>query len=72
MRRAAFHAGSGDATLRIMGPASLLALIIPLIYLFLLVLIVWQVLSALNRITKGVEAIAETLRRIESKGPPAS
>lgn len=55
-----------------MGPASLLALVIPLIYLFLLVLIVWQVLSALNRITKGVEAIAETLRRIESKGQPPS
>jgi hypothetical protein len=33
---------------------------------------VWLVVSALRRIGKGVEEIAETLRRMESKGPQSS
>ena len=43
--------------------------ILPLLYLALIVYIVWQVVSALNQISRGVEDIAQTLRRMESKEP---
>jgi len=46
------------------GIASLFALL-PLV---LLVLIVWQVISSLNEISRGVADISMTLRRIESRG----
>jgi hypothetical protein len=41
----------------------LIAFVVPI------VLIVWHVFSALGRITRGVEDIAMTLRRIEQGGP---
>lgn len=31
--------------------------------------IIWQIVFSLRRISKGVEDIAETLRRIEARGP---
>jgi hypothetical protein len=39
-------------------------------FIVFVIYIVWQVVSALRRIGKGVEDIAETLRRTESKAPP--
>ena len=49
-----------------LGPLILLA------YIAAIVLVVWQVISALNRIARGVEDIAYTLRSMQSKGPQAS
>ena len=46
-----------------LGPLILLA------YIAAIVLVVWQVISALNRIARGVEDIAYTLRGMQSKGP---
>jgi hypothetical protein len=43
-----------------------------LLYVALIVFIVWQVISALNRISRGVQDIAQTLRRMESRGPQSS
>ena len=43
------------------------AFLLPLIYVSFICFVVWQVISALNRISKGVEDIAVTLRRMESK-----
>ena len=40
-----------------------IALVVPI------VLIVWYLVSSLGRITRGVEDIALTLRRIEQGGP---
>jgi hypothetical protein len=51
---------------------SYLELIFPLLWLALMVFILWQVISQLNRIRKSVEEIAQTLRRIESKEPRSS
>jgi hypothetical protein len=42
---------------------------VPIAFVFVFV---WLVVSALRRIGKGVEEIAETLRRMESKGPQSS
>ena len=42
-----------------------------LLYLGAIVFVIWLVVTAINRIAKGVEDIAETLRRIESKGSNA-
>lgn len=60
-----------------MNPSTLQALV-PMVFFFyyllvlaVIVFIVWQVISALRRISKGVEDIAETLRRIETKEPPS-
>jgi len=39
-----------------------------LLYFGAFVFVIWLVVTALNRIGRGVEDIAETLRRIESKG----
>jgi hypothetical protein len=44
-----------------------LPLLVPLLYLALILLIVWYVISALHRISRGVEDIAQTLRRLESR-----
>jgi len=41
----------------------LIALVVPII------LIVWYVFSTIGRITRGLEDIALTLRRIEQGGP---
>jgi hypothetical protein len=41
--------------------------IFALLYLGLIIFVVWQVISSLNRISRGVEDIAITLRRMESK-----
>jgi hypothetical protein len=38
-----------------------------LFYVGTIVLIVWKVISSLNRIGRGVQDIAQTLRRMESK-----
>ena len=43
-----------------------------LLPLVLVLLIVWQVISSLNEISRSVADIAMTLRRIESKGSPSS
>ena len=51
---------------------SYLEFIFPLLWLALMVFILWQVISQLNRIRKSVEEIAQTLRRIESKEPRSS
>jgi uncharacterized protein YoxC len=39
------------------------------LYVIAVVVIVYLVVSALNRIGRGLEDIAQTLRRIESRGP---
>ena len=41
-----------------------------LTYIGLIVLIVWLVVSSLVRISRGVQDIAQILRRMEEKGPP--
>jgi len=41
-----------------------------LCYLAVLAYIVWQIISALNRISRGVEDIAQVLHRMESIQPP--
>ncbi len=38
------------------------------LYVAIVVFIIWQIISALNRISRGVEDIAHTLRRMESAG----
>ena len=55
-----------DAVMAALGP------IIALAYIAAIVLVVWQVISALNRIATGVEDIAYTRRGMQSKGPQAS
>ena len=57
---------------------SFFAAIFTYVYLaipLLIVLIVWQVVSALNRTSRAVEDIAQSLRRLESRElhptPPA-
>ena len=42
--------------------------IFALLPLALMILIVWQVISSLNEIARGVADIAVTLRQMESKG----
>ena len=37
------------------------------VYIAVFVVVVWLVLAALNRIGRGVEEIAQALRRIEAK-----
>lgn len=48
--------------------------LIPLFYLAFVLFVIWQVISALNRISSSMADIAITLRRMESKerepGPP--
>ena len=39
-----------------------------LLYFAFIVFVVWSVISALNRISRGVEDISDTLRRMESNG----
>jgi hypothetical protein len=51
---------------------SFLVFLLPLIYIAFIVWVFWQVISALNRISSGVEDIAITLRRMESKEPQPS
>ncbi len=38
-------------------------------FIVFVIYVVWQVISSLRRIGKGVEDIAETLRRMETKTP---
>jgi hypothetical protein len=45
-------------------------LILNIVLLVPIVLIVWYLFSSLGRITRGIEDIAATLRRIEKGGPP--
>jgi ABC-type sulfate transport system permease component len=52
--------------------ATFFGFIIALSYIALIVLVVWTVVSALNRIARGVEDIAYTLRSTESKKPQSS
>jgi hypothetical protein len=51
--------------------ASIAGIFFFLLYLGAFVFVIWLVVTALNRIGKGVEDISETLRRIESKGSNA-
>ncbi len=39
-----------------------------LVYVALIVFVVWQVISALNRISRATEEISQTLKRMESNG----
>ncbi len=48
---------------------SFIGALFALLYLAIVVFIVWQVISALNGIRRGVDDIAQTLRRMESKEP---
>ena len=42
---------------------------IPIAFVVPIILIVWYVFSTIGRITRGIEDIALTLRRIEKGGP---
>jgi hypothetical protein len=53
-------------------PFNILPIVFSLIYLGLALWVVWLVISALTRIAKGVEEMAQALRRMESKEPKSS
>jgi len=52
--------------------SSIFGMAVGLAYIALIVFIIWQVISALRRITRAVEDIAQTFRRMESPGQQPS
>jgi ABC-type sulfate transport system permease component len=49
---------------------TLIGLLYSLFFIGLILFVVWQVVTALNRISKSVEDIALTLRRMEIRESP--
>ncbi len=48
--------------------ASLVNLLLGFAYVLVAILVIWQIISVLNRIRKAVEDMAATLHRMESAG----
>lgn len=57
-----------DSVMNTLG--TLIGLLYSLFFIGLILFVVWQVVTALNRISKSVEDIALTLRRMEIRESP--